>query len=154
MSVVTDPSSAPPVEGEILTTRLFDASREEVFGAFSDPACLARWWGPNGFTNTFREFDLRPGGEWRFSMYGPDGAEYPNVSKFLEVDAPGRIVFEHQEPGHWYRMTMLIEEEAGQTRLTWRMLFEPEEAARIGQFVAAANEENFDRLEAQLRASR
>ena len=44
-----------------------------------------QWWGPNGFTNTFHEFDLRPGGAWRFIMHGPDGTDYPNESVFVEV---------------------------------------------------------------------
>jgi uncharacterized protein YndB with AHSA1/START domain len=78
-------------ELEIVTTRLIDAPRERVFAAFADAARLARWWGPKGFTNTFDEFELRPGGAWRFVMRGPDGKGYPNDSTFLEVHAPERI---------------------------------------------------------------
>ncbi len=47
---------------EIVTTRVFDAPRERVFRAWTDPDHLAKWWGPKGFTNTFQEFDMRPGG--------------------------------------------------------------------------------------------
>ena len=53
---------------EIVTTRVVDAPRDRVFGAWANPDQLARWWGPEGFTNTFYEFDLRPGGAWRFVM--------------------------------------------------------------------------------------
>jgi uncharacterized protein YndB with AHSA1/START domain len=53
---------------EIVTSRVLNARRELVFSAFSDRQRLARWWGPRGFTNTFHEFDLRPGGAWRFVM--------------------------------------------------------------------------------------
>lgn len=80
--------------------------------------------GPNGFTSTFREFDLRPGGMWRFVMHGPGGAAFENVTEVIEVVAPGRLVFRHLEPIHRFQMTMTFAEEAGQTRLTWRMRFD------------------------------
>jgi uncharacterized protein YndB with AHSA1/START domain len=136
---------------EIVSARLISAPRELVFRAFSDPEHLAQWWGPKGFTNTFHEFELRPGGPWRFVMHAPDGAQYRNESDFVEVVRPERIVFDHLEPVHQFRMTMTFEEEAGKTRLTWRMRFESaEEYARMKGFIPAANEENFDRLEAHL----
>ena len=55
----------PTADREFVHSRLIDAPRERVFKAFSDPVHLARWWGPNGFTSTVHEFDLRPGGTWR-----------------------------------------------------------------------------------------
>ena len=79
---------ARPADREIASTRVFDAPRERVFRAFSDPQVLARWWGPDGFTSTFQEFDFRPGGAWRFVMQGPDGADYRNESEFIEVVSP------------------------------------------------------------------
>jgi uncharacterized protein YndB with AHSA1/START domain len=63
---------------EIVTTRAIAAPPELVFKAWCDPAHLVHWWGPKGFTNTFHEFDPRPGGAWRFVMHGPDGASDPN----------------------------------------------------------------------------
>src|SRR5262245_17106893 len=105
---------------DIVSSRLLDYPPDVVYGAFSDPSCLARWWGPRGFTNTFEEFDLRPGGSWRFVMHGPDGASYPTLTKFVEVSSR-QIVFEHVEPIHRFWMTMTFANEAGQTRLTWRM---------------------------------
>lgn len=136
---------------EIVSTRLFAAPRELVFRAFSEPENLAQWWGPKGFTNTIQELDLRPGGRWRFVMHAPDGSQYQNESDFVEVVSPERIVFDHLEPVHQFRMTMTFEEEAGKTRLTWQMRFESvEEHARMKGFIPAANEENFDRLEAHL----
>jgi uncharacterized protein YndB with AHSA1/START domain len=136
---------------EVVSARLISAPRELVFRAFSDPEHLTHWWGPKGFTNFFQEFDPRPGGRWRFVMHGPEGARFENASDFLEVVRPERIVFQHLEPVHRFLMTMTFEEEAGKTRLTWRMRFETaEEYARVKDFIAAANEENFDRLEAEL----
>jgi len=142
-----------PADREIVSTRVFDAPRERVFRAFSDPRVLARWWGPDGFTSTFQEFDFRPGGAWRFVMHGPDGADYRNESGFIGVVSPERIVLEHLRPMHRFLMTMTFAEEAGKTRLTWRMEFDSvAELERVRAFIPGANEQNFDRLQAQLAA--
>lgn len=138
---------------ELNTTRTFDAPRERVFRAFSDPVQLARWWGPNGFTDTVHEFDLRPGGVWRHTMHGPNGTDYHNESVFVEVVEPDRVVFDHIEPIHRFRMAMTFAEHAGKTTLTWRMVFDTvEECAKVKGFVIPANEQNFDRLAAHLAA--
>ena len=136
---------------EIATTRVLDAPRERVFDAFSNPDRLARWWGPAGFSSTFHEFDLRPGGAWRFILHGPNGANYPNESAFVEVVKPERIVFDHLSD-HWFRMTITLSvRPASQTLITWHMLFETmAERDRIRAIVAEANEQNLDRLEAEL----
>ena len=62
---------------EIVATRVFDAPRDLVFRMWTDPAHIVHWWGPNGFTTTIHEMDVRPGGMWRFIMHGPDGVDYP-----------------------------------------------------------------------------
>jgi uncharacterized protein YndB with AHSA1/START domain len=140
---------------EIVSSRTFDASRERVFDAFADPARLARWWGPEGFTNTFQRFELRPGGRWRFTMHAPDGTEIPNESVFLEVVRPERIAFRHLSREHPYDLTITLDQaEGGTTRVTWRMLHPSAEVcARVRPFVVAGNEQNFDRLGADLGAS-
>lgn len=133
-----------------MTTRLLNAPRELVFRAFSEPERLAQWWGPKGFTNTFREFEFRAGGHWRFVMRGPDGAEYENHSVFLEVQ-PERIVFRHLDPVHDFEMTITLAEEGEKTRLTWQMLHATlAKSDAVRPFVTEANEQNFDRLEAEL----
>lgn len=138
---------------EFVTTRLFDAPRAVVFRAFSDPALLAQWWGPAGFRNTIQEFDPRPGGAWRMVMHGPDGTDYHNVSEFVEVVPERRIVFWHGKPVHQFQMTMTFADEAGKTRLTWRMVHDTIEAAdQVRAFVPHANEQNFDRLATVLRS--
>jgi uncharacterized protein YndB with AHSA1/START domain len=137
---------------EIVSRRVIDAPRERVFKAFSDPTRLARWWGPTGFRNTIHEFDLRPGGAWRLTMHGPDGTDYPNRSVFLDVEEPARIEFEHAAP-HGFRMTITLDGEGGKTRVGWRMRFESAaERDRIAPVAVPANEQNFDRLEAELAA--
>jgi uncharacterized protein YndB with AHSA1/START domain len=151
MSAKKDSSAEALSDREIVTTRVFDAPRELAFKAFSDPDHLVHWWGPKGFTNTFHEFDMRPGGIWRFVMHGLDGVNYKNESVFVEVVKPERIVFHHLKPVHEFQMTVTFVEQDGKTKLTWRMLFKSAaECDKVRVFAVEANEQNFDRLEAQL----
>ncbi len=136
---------------EIINTRVFDAPRKRVFRAWTDPEHLARWWGPKGFTNAFQEFDLRPGGTWRFVMRGPNGAEYQNKSVFVEIVKPERIVFRHESPPECQVTATFAEPASGKTRVTFQMLFETAAACeKVKGFAPEANEQNFDRLEAEL----
>lgn len=140
-----------PSDRDVVSTRTFDAPRERVFEAFSDPTRLARWWGPKGFTSTVHELDLRPGGTWRFTMRGPDGVLYPNESVFVEVVEPERIVFRHVSGEHPFEMTITLDEQGRGTRMTWRMRHATAaECAKVKPFVVEANEQNFDRLAAEL----
>jgi uncharacterized protein YndB with AHSA1/START domain len=112
---------------EIVITRVFDAPRELVFEAFTDPKHISLWWGPRGFTTTVHEMDVRPGGVWRLTMHGPDGADYRNRIVFLEVERPERLVFQHQ-PEHGsepvsHETTVTFEKLGDKTHLTLRMLF-------------------------------
>lgn len=141
----------PEAPREIVTTRIFRFPREKVFRAWAEPEHLAAWWGPDGFSNTFEEFDFRIGGFWRFVMHGPDGADYRNESRFVEIQEGELIVFEHLSD-HWFHATFIFEDAGGgDTRLTFRQLFETvADCAPIREFVTMANEQNFDRLEAEL----
>ena len=108
----------------IIGMREFDAPRDLVFAAWTDPEHLAQWWGPNGFTTTTHSFDFRPGGVWRFVMHGPDGRDYQNRITFDEVVPPERIVYRHGggedvEPVQ-FRQTVTFEDIGGRTRMTWR----------------------------------
>ena len=135
---------------EIVSTRVIHAPRELVWRAWADPRRLERWWGPAGFTNTFHEFDMRPGGDWRFVMHSPDGTDYQNHSVFVKVVAPERLVFEHV-CAPTFRMTVTLEDLGGHTRLTWRMLFDSAVTCqKLRAVCVPANEQNFDRLEAEL----
>ena len=135
----------------LTTVRLLDAPRERVFRAWTEPERLARWWGPNGFTNTIQAIDVRSGGVWRFVMHGPDGANYENESVF-EVVAPERIVLRHVGAPR-FQLTATFSEEQGKTRVTWRQLFETvADCDRLRAMCVPANEQNLDRLEAELAA--
>jgi uncharacterized protein YndB with AHSA1/START domain len=131
---------------EITSSVLLDAPPARVFEAYADPALLARWWGPAGFTSTFQEFEFRPGGRWRFDMHGPDGTSYPNESVFAEVVHPGRIVVDHRSDPR-FRMVITLTPRGDQTEMVWRMRFETAALCqRMRRIVLPANEENFDRL--------
>jgi uncharacterized protein YndB with AHSA1/START domain len=78
---------------ELVLTRVFAAPRRLVFKVWTDPAHLARWWGPHGFTNPRCEADARPGGAIRIDMRAPDGTVYPMTGVFRELVEPERIVF-------------------------------------------------------------
>jgi uncharacterized protein YndB with AHSA1/START domain len=80
-------------ERELVLTRVFDAPRELVFKAWTDPKQVAQWWGPNGFTNPVCDLDVRPGGAIRIHMRGPDGTVYPMTGVYNEVVEPERLVF-------------------------------------------------------------
>ncbi|GAB2896694.1 SRPBCC family protein [Paraburkholderia jirisanensis] len=136
---------------ELISQRTFDAPRERVFRAWTEPARLARWWGPKGFRNTFHKFELKPGGNWRFVMHGPDGVDYRNHSVFIEIAEPERIVFDHVSGPH-FQVTASFDEAGNKTRLTYRMVFDtPAVCAQLKTFALKSNEENFDRLAAELK---
>ncbi len=80
-------------EQVLVLTRVFDAPRELVFKAWTDPKRVAQWWGPHGFTNPVCELDVRPGGAILIHMRGPDGTVYPMTGIYQEVAEPERIVF-------------------------------------------------------------
>lgn len=108
----------------MIGTREFDAPRDLVFAAFTDPKHLAQWWGPNGFTTTTLSFDMRPGGVWRFVMHGPDGRDYHNRITYEEIVPPERIVYRHGggddvEPVQ-FRQSITFEDLGGRTRIVWR----------------------------------
>lgn len=151
MTEQVPPMAAPAGHEKIVNSRVLAASREKIFAAFADPAVLARWWGPKGFTNEFREFEFFTGGVWRFTMRGPDGASYPMDHRFLEITRPARIVVRHLQPGHDFTLTISLAERDAGTEISWCMRFDdPAEAARLGGFLQRANEENLDRLATQV----
>lgn len=112
---------------EIRASRVLDAPRERVFDAWTDPAHISNWWGPRGFTTTTAKMDLRPGGEWRFVMHGPDGRDYPNCIVYIEIDRPARLVYRHAgeagtEPVNFH-VTVTFTQSNGRTRVDVCMVF-------------------------------
>ncbi len=147
------PAASEPAANEIVSSRLFAAPRAQVFQAWIDPLLLARWWGPDGFTNTFRTFEPRAGGTWSFTMHGPNGVDYPNESAFVEVAAPERIVLDHLSAPR-FRITATFTGQGGGTFLVFRMTFpDAETCAKLRALIVPSNEQNFDRLAAVLATS-
>ena len=141
----------------IVTTRVFEAPRELVFEAWTDPRHLVQWWGPHGFTTTVRAIDVRPGGVWRFVMHGPDGRDYENRIVYDEIAKPERLVYSHGggddvEPVQ-FQVTVTFEDLGGKTRLTMRALFpSAAERNRVAEQYGAIEgaKQHLDRLAAHL----
>ena len=70
---------------EMGITRTFKTSIKLMWEVWTNPEHIANWWGPKGFTNTIHQMDFQEGGEWKFTMHGPDGKNYPNRSIFKEI---------------------------------------------------------------------
>lgn len=135
---------------ELRSERVVAASPAAVWAAVSTPERLRRWWGPAGFTNTFTRCDLVRGGEWTFTMHGPDGANYPNESRFTEVVPEQWLQVTHLNAPRFTLDVRLAPEGAG-TRVTWVQRFETA-ALRdtLAPLIGNKNEENLDRLEAEI----
>jgi len=141
---------------EVTITRLVAAPRDLVFRAWTEPAHLARWWGPQGFTNPVCEVDARVGGELRIVMRGPDGTDYPMRGVFREVVAPQRLVFTNfpvdarDRPLMDGLTTVTFAAEGGKTRLTiaTRATGLAPVAARMLDGMQAGWTQSIDRLEA------
>ncbi len=121
---------------KLVLTRIFDAPREIVFKAWTDPKHLAQWWGPRGFTNPVCEIDVRPGGAIRIDMRGPDGVVYPMSGAFHEIVPPERLVFTSSAFNGQIEVhnTVTFAEVDGKTKLTLRAVVvksTPEVAAAL-----------------------
>jgi hypothetical protein len=110
-------------EGKVAITRVFDAPRALVWQAWTDPAMMANWFGPRGFTSSVPELDLRVGGALRIVMHGPDGNDYPMKGVFLEVAPPERLVYSNialdKDGNHLLEgeTTVTLSEQDGKTTL-------------------------------------
>ncbi len=122
---MTTKSASDTSDRELVITRIFNAPRKLVFEVFTDPKHVIHWWGPNGFTNTIHSMNVKPGGEWKLTMHGPDGVDYPNVIKYKEVIKPEKLVWWHgddKDPAQ-FESTVIFEDEGKKTKLTMKMVF-------------------------------
>ncbi len=109
-------SSTAASEREVVITRIFDAPRELVFKAWTDPEHLAKWYGPKDFTATVIESDVRTGGSYHFHMRGPNYDDHWR-GVYREVVPPERLVFT-SPAGPDSIVTLTFEDLDGKTRLT------------------------------------
>jgi uncharacterized protein YndB with AHSA1/START domain len=121
---------AEPGKQEIIISREFDAPRELVFKAFTDPKFYIHWLGPRELTMTIEKFELRNGGSWRYIHKDIDGNEYAFHGVIHEFTPPERIIdtFEFEglpEKGHVILETVRFEELPGnRTKLTSQSVFQ------------------------------
>jgi uncharacterized protein YndB with AHSA1/START domain len=126
------------LDREIFLSREFDAPRELVWEAMTNPKHVVNWWGPRGFTTTIEKMDFRVGGTWKHVMHGPDGVNYPNEKIFKEIVPLEKIVFSHggrreNGPSVDAMATWTFEKmEKNRTRVSLRMVFpSPAERERV-----------------------
>ena len=141
-----------PSDREIVMTRTFDAPRELVFKAFTDPELIAKWWGLRGTTTIVETMDVRPGGAWRYISRGPNGEEYAFRGEYREVVAPEKIVqtFEFEPmPGHIVVDTAIFEERDGKTYFTNTSVFDTKEErdGMLNSGMEGGAAESYDRLD-------
>lgn len=122
---------------EFTITRLFDAPRELVFRAWTDPAHLASWFGPRGTTTPLSsiEVDLRPGGRWRACMVREDnGEEFPSGGVYREIVEPERLVFTWalDDKGSESLVTITLADHGGKTEMTFHQAGFPDDGERDG----------------------
>lgn len=137
---------------EIYLTRIYNAPVEKVWNAWVDPQQVSQWWGPRGFSLTTKRKDVRSGGDWLYTMHGPDGIDYPNHTKFLEVEPHKRMVYDHggfEDKPPLFRVTALFLDLNHQTEIQMTMTLPTAEAANaIRQHIKnASGDSTWDRLD-------
>ena len=136
---------------ELKLTRVFNAPVQAVWDAWNDPAQAAQWWGPRGFTLTTHSKDLRPGGTWVYTMHGPDGKDYPNITTYHEVTELQSMIYDHGATATtppMFRVSVFFKEVSGKTHMDMTMTLPTVEAAeRTAEFIKkASGNSTWDRL--------
>ena len=148
--------------GDLVITRTFDAPRELVWQAWTDPALMTKWWGPKGYTAPVCKIDLRVGGTNFFCMRSPEGQDIYSTGVYHEVVPPERLVttdsFADENgnvvPPTQYglppdfpdemQVTMTLEEREGKTVMTLRHAGLP--AGELLEMTGQGWNESFDKL--------
>jgi uncharacterized protein YndB with AHSA1/START domain len=150
---------SPRPANEFSITRVYDAPVADVWEAWTDPEQVAQWWGPRGFTLTTHHKDFRVGGTWKYTMHGPDGTDYPNVTPYLEIVPHKKLVYDHgasEGRPPLFRVTVLFSETDGRTTMVMTMQCPTAEAAtEIQKFIKqAGGHATWDRLAEYLAKQR
>ncbi len=159
-------TSADAKTRDLVITRVFDAPRELVWKAWTEPERFMKWWGPKMFTSPACEMDVRVGGTYLWCMQWPDGRRNYTTGTFLEVVPPERLVYTDSfsdeagnvVPATYYglpgempleqRVTVTLEDDGGKTKMTLR-----HEGFPVGDMSEMAGQgwnESFDKLAASL----
>lgn len=160
---------ASPADRQVFIERMFDAPRELVFKAWTDPAILVHWYAPHGCTIAIDAYDFREGGAIRTAIRAPDGKACRCRGTFHRIVVPERIVFdlgivneqgEPVEPASvgmdpdWPRTTTIdvtFEEQGARTKLTLRQDVSEALAKRTGAYPSWL--QMFERLDGELSAN-
>ncbi len=160
-------SEAQAAEPELVITRIFDAPRELVWKAWTDPQHLMRWWGPKNFTTPVAKIDLRVGGKYLSCMRSPEGQDYWSTGTYLEIEPPERLVctdsFADADgnvvPASYYGMgedfpremqvTITLEDINGKTKMTLKHVGLP---PNMSDMTNTGWNESFDKLAESLKA--
>ena len=143
--------SAPCKPNEYRLIRLYNAPVQAVWDAWTDLDQVAQWWGPRGFTITTHSKDLKVGGHWRYTMHGPDGTDYPNVTKYHDVESRKRLVYDHgggDDQPPLFRVTVTFAEKVDGTEMDMTCAFASADVAAqmVGFIRAAGGNGTWDRL--------
>jgi uncharacterized protein YndB with AHSA1/START domain len=143
---------AEPGSPQIVVTREFNAPRDLVFRAYTDPALLVQWLGPHGTTMTIDRFEVRDGGTWRYVSWDAGGAEYAFHGVFHGTPSPEGIVqtFEYEGwPGHVSLDTATFDERDGRTMVRLNSVFQSVENRdrMVESGMEQGINEGFERLE-------
>jgi uncharacterized protein YndB with AHSA1/START domain len=154
-------------KNELTITRIFDAPRERVWKAWTDPEAVKRWWGPKDYTAPDCRIDLREGGKYLFCMRSPEGQDFWSTGVYREIVDQERIVcsdsFADEKgnvvPATHYSMsvdfpmemqiTVTFEVEEGKTKIALRHAGIP--TGPIFELAEAGWNESFDKLAASLK---
>ena len=129
-------------------TRILNAPRDLVWKVLTDPDHIKHWWGPNGFSLTTHEHEMRIGGQWNFTMHGPEGTNFVNEMVYDEIVKPERIVLSHG-PFPKFQMHIELIDRGDKTELRWKNVFEDDQEFKQAVEVYHAVEgldQNLDRL--------
>jgi len=169
MNTKTNPATKS-VEQELIITRIFDAPRELVWKAWTDPERVKRWWGPKNFTAPVSKIDLRVGGTCLNCMRSPEGKDYWSTGVYREIvplkrlvctdsfaDEKGNVVpaSHYGMEGDWpleLLITVTFEETGGKTTMTLRHEGIP--AGQMSELTEAGWNESFDKLAEELAKGR
>src|SRR5580658_6944422 len=146
-----------PTDREIVVTRVFNAPRNLVFEAWTNPKYLPHWMlGPDGWTMPVCEIDLRPGGSWHFVWRHSNGKEMEMRGEYREVAPPERLVSTESWGPGWPDTlnTLELSEDTGKTIATITLLYASKEArdAALNTGMKKGMAISYDRLEAYLKS--
>jgi uncharacterized protein YndB with AHSA1/START domain len=131
-------------------TKLVKAPRALVWRAHTEPALLAQWWGPEGFSHVNEKFEMKVGGTWKFVFTGPDGMKYHNNITFTELKEPEVMAMDHGdfERVHFKARTVLSDHGDGWTKIVTIMSFPKKETRDATlKFAEPGHESTMGRLE-------